>query len=376
INRTRRLQKSLEPLEDRAGIRFAVKASSNIHILSLLTKLGCGADIVSGGELFRASLAQIPPDKIVFSGVGKTEEEISRAIVAGIELFNVESLSEVELLNVVAQKHNTNVDIALRFNPNISAQTHRHISTGLKNSKFGLTSDEFWAAVTMSEKLPRIKLIGISCHIGSQITDLRPFRRAWEQLLILAKKVKHITTLDIGGGLGIDYQCPIESAALEDYGKAIVTFFKSEPYKILVEPGRSLVGPTGVLVSKLLHLKKRTNRNIAVLDAGMNDLLRPALYGATHGIFPLRSRAPGAKSIVCDVVGPICESADLFLKSQPLPIWGSDSIYALGCAGAYGMSMASQYNSRGRPPEVLVDRDQYRVIRRRETNLDLVNHEL
>lgn len=372
VNRVRRLQKALEKLD--CGVRFAVKACGNISILKLLGSLGCGADIVSGGELFRTVLAQIPSDKIVFSGVGKSETELRQALDADIGVFNIESLSEAELLNAIAKSENRKPKIALRVNPNVPAGTHPHISTGLKTSKFGLSKEELSQVTSALKRLKNLNPVGLSCHIGSQISDPKPFLKAWSELKKLADNLPfEVTHLNLGGGLAIDYGINAKKPlSLEEYAQQISASFKKTSYKLLIEPGRALLGPTCILLTSRIHHKKRKDRDFLVLDAGMNDLLRPALYDARHPIFSIEEKSKGSANRYT-VVGPICESADFFSEAS---LSESSDLFALGCVGAYGMSMASQYNSRPRPAEVLVDHDTFQIIRRRETYSDLVLHEI
>lgn len=371
VNRVRRLQKALEGTD--CEVRFAVKACGNISILRLLGTLGCGADIVSGGELFRTALAEIPREKIVFSGVGKSATELSQALDADIGIFNVESLSEAHLLNQIAMEKNLFPRVAFRVNPNVPANTHKHISTGLKTSKFGLSKDELAQILASLKNFRHLNPVGLSCHIGSQISDSKPFLKAWNELKKLAATLPfEASLLNLGGGLAIDYGYDLKKPlSLESYAEKIAKAFKNSRFKLLIEPGRALLGPTCVLLASRIHLKKRKDRDFLVLDAGMNDLIRPALYDARHPIFSID--LPKTDTGPLTVVGPICESADFFSEATLSP---STKLFALGCVGAYGMSMASQYNSRPRPAEVLVDHDTFQVIRRRENYGDLVQHEI
>ncbi|MEW6058399.1 MAG: diaminopimelate decarboxylase [Bdellovibrionota bacterium] len=374
-NRVQRLQKVWRGAKFEAQVYFAVKACSNIHILRLLGQEGCGADIVSGGELFRSSIAEIDPRKIVFSGVGKSEKEIVEALKARIHMFNVESLEELLSIDRLSFESGSKAQVSLRVNPNVDAKTHPHISTGLKKNKFGLSKDELQEIYRTLPRLKSAQVCGLSCHIGSQILALQPFSKAWKELVETAKKAPFdVKFLDLGGGLGVPYLGE-KAIELEDYAELIAKTFKGSPYEIGIEPGRALVGPSAMLLTKLLNVKRRGARSFYIVDAAMNDLIRPALYGATHPAFSVeqaRSRA----LVTTDLVGPVCETADTFQTNLKLPALKSGSLLAFGNAGAYGMTMASQYNSRPRVAEVLVDGSSYKIIRRRETYANLIEHEL
>ncbi len=374
VNRVRRLQTALGN-DINCQIYFAVKACSNIHILEVLRSAGCGADIVSAGELFRASVAQIPADLVVFSGIGKTEKEISEALKARIHIFNVESLAELLTIERLAYAAGEKARVALRVNPNVDAKTHPYISTGLKKNKFGLAPSELREIYAQLDNLRAVNVCGLSCHIGSQILTEAPFVKAWKELIKTAVEAPFdVTYLDLGGGLGIPYQREKEYS-LERYGALVKKTFKGLNYKLGVEPGRSIVGPIGMLLTQLVVTKKRGARNFYILDAGMNDLLRPALYGATHPVSVVdlpRTR----KLAPVDLVGPVCESSDSFQTGVRLPPLHAGALLAFGNAGAYGMTMGSQYNSRPRAAEVLVDGSSYQVIRTRETYADLIQREL
>lgn len=374
VNRVRRLQSSWTSGLD-CTIYFAVKSCSNIHILKTLAQSGCGADIVSGGELFRASVAEIAPTRIVFSGVGKSDREIAEALKAGIHLFNVESLAELITINRIAGEAGLVAPVSLRVNPNVDAKTHPHISTGLKKNKFGLAKSELNEIYRHLHSLKNISVHGLSCHIGSQIMTSRPFARAWAELITVAKQAPfEVKELDLGGGLGISYEQEKE-LSLEEYGRLIHKTFKGLNYKLGIEPGRALVGPVGVLLTRLTVAKKRGNRMFYVVDAAMNDLIRPALYGAVHPLM-LVEQPKTRKTVQADIVGPVCETGDTFQTNLRFPVAEAGALLAFGNAGAYGMSMASQYNSRPRAAEVLVDGSTYHVIRSRETYADLIQHEL
>lgn len=357
-------------------IHFAVKALPNVQVLRHLAGLGCGADIVSGGELARALKARIAPGKIVFSGVGKTREEMAAALKARIARFNVESFAELMLLNDVAAGCGAQAPVSFRVNPDVDAKTHPYISTGLKENKFGLDRGELAECLATLPRLKNIDAQGLSCHIGSQILTLKPLQDSWEALKTMAAKMPFpVTHLDLGGGLGIPYGRE-KAVSLADYGKRVAAFSRRNPdFQLALEPGRSLVGPAGALVTRVIAVKLRGRRRFAILDAGMNDLIRPALYGATHGALPLRAPRRGAKLAAYTLVGPVCESADTFQSGARLPELTPGDLVALTNAGAYGMSMASQYNSRPRPAEVLVREGRADLVRCRETYDDLFRHE-
>ena len=374
VNRVRRLQTALGN-DISCQIYFAVKACSNIHILEIFRSLGCGADIVSSGELFRASVAQIPAELVVFSGIGKTEKEIAEALKAQIHIFNVESLEELLTIERLAYAAGVKARVALRVNPNVDAKTHPYISTGLKKNKFGLAPSELREIYGRLDSLRAVNICGLSCHIGSQIMTEAPFIKAWKELIKTAVEAPFdVTYIDLGGGLGIQYLREKEYS-LERFGALVQKTFKGLHYKLGVEPGRSLVGPVGMLLSQLVVVKKRGAHTFYVLDAGMNDLLRPALYGATHPVSVVD--LPRSNKIApVDLVGPVCESSDAFQCGIKLPPLKPGALLAFGNAGAYGMTMGSQYNSRPRAAEVLVDGSSYQVIRTRETYADLIQREL
>ena len=356
---------------------FAVKANPNIAILNLFAKLGAGFDIVSGGELARVLAAGGDPQKIVFSGVGKTADEMRAALNAGIFCFNVESSSELTRLNEVAKSMGKIAPVSLRVNPNVDAKTHPYISTGLKNNKFGVAFDEAISVYEKATAMPNIAVHGVDCHIGSQITELAPFIEALDLILGLvdALEVKgiHISHIDVGGGIGITYsdETPPEFSA---YAQAILAKLSNRNVKLLFEPGRALVGNAGVLLTKVEYLKMGQGlevdkpKNFAIVDAAMNDLMRPALYDAYHDIQALKPRA--GDSHTYEVVGPVCETGDFLGHDRKLNLQEGD-LLAIMSAGAYGMSMASNYNTRGRAAEIMVDDDKAFVIRHREKIADL-----
>ncbi|MDF2953742.1 MAG: Diaminopimelate decarboxylase [Thermodesulfobacterium sp.] len=357
-------------------ICYSVKANSNIAIISLLKQLGSGADIVSAGELKRVLKAGIDPKKIVFSGVGKTPEEIELALNADILMFNVESLEELETLGEVAKKLGKRAPFALRINPDVDPQTHPYISTGLKKSKFGIPEEFVIEAYKKAKENPYLQPVGIDAHIGSQITSISPFvdalsrlKKIWEELISLGFELKY---LDIGGGLGIVYENE-EPPLPQEYADAIIKEGKDLKATIILEPGRVIVGNAGILVTKVLYTKENILKKFVIVDAGMNDLIRPAFYQAYHKIIPVEEK--NLEYEVVDVVGPICESSDFFAKERKLPKVKRGDFLAIMSAGAYGFVMSSNYNSRPRPPEVLVDGEDYYVIRKRETVEDLLAFE-
>lgn len=352
-------------------ICFAVKANPNIAILNLFARLGAGFDIVSGGELARVLAAGGDPQKIVFSGVGKTADEMRAALNAGIFCFNVESASELKRLNEVAKSMGKIAPVSLRVNPNVDAKTHPYISTGLKNNKFGVAFDEAISVYSQAAAMPNIAVHGVDCHIGSQITELAPFIEALDLILGLVDALEakgiHISHIDVGGGIGITYadETPPEFTT---YAKAILAKLTNRNVKLLFEPGRALVGNAGVLLTKVEYLKMGEAKNFAIVDAAMNDLMRPALYDAYHDIVALKPRA--GDSHTYEIVGPVCETGDFLGHDRKLNLQEGD-LLAIKSAGAYGMSMASNYNTRGRAAEIMVDGDKAYVIRQREKIADL-----
>jgi diaminopimelate decarboxylase len=356
-------------------ICFAVKANPNIAILSLLAKLGAGFDIVSGGELARVLAAGGDPKKIVFSGVGKTADEMRAALNAGIFCFNVESESELKRLNEVAKNMGEIAPVSLRVNPNVDAKTHPYISTGLKNNKFGVAFEDAISVYTQAASMPNIAVHGVDCHIGSQITELAPFIEALDLILGLvdALEVKNIpiSHIDVGGGIGITYadETPPEFGV---YAKAILAKLAGRNVKLLFEPGRALVGNAGVLLTKVEYIKHTESKNFAIVDAAMNDLMRPALYDAYHDIVAVKPRAGETKTY--EIVGPVCESGDFLGHDRELNLQEGD-LLAIKSAGAYGMSMSSNYNTRPRVAEIMVESDKAYVIRQREKIADLFSLE-
>ena len=351
---------------------YSVKANSNLAVLSLLKNLGAGADIVSAGELKRALKAGFDPKKIVFSGVGKTPEEIKLALEAGILMFNVESLAELDTLAQIANSMGKKAPFALRVNPNVDPMTHPYISTGLKQNKFGIPEELVIPAYKKAAENPHLEPIGLDAHIGSQITSVTPFKDALKRLKVIWNELKSLGIslkyLDIGGGLGIVYEN--ESPPMpEEYANAIIEEAKELEATLILEPGRVIVGNAGILVTKVLYLKENFEKKFVIVDAGMNDLIRPAFYQAYHKIVPVEENFE--REEVVDVVGPICESGDFLAKQRPLPRVKPGDLLAVMSAGAYGFVMSSNYNSRPRPPEVLVSGDKFYIVRKRETIEDL-----
>jgi diaminopimelate decarboxylase len=356
---------------------FSVKANSNIAILRLFGSLGGGVDIVSGGELFRSLRAGISPEKIVYSGVGKTLQEIEYALQQDILMFNIESTQELEAISACAVRMNRRAGIALRVNPDVDPNTHPYISTGMKNHKFGIAIDAAVEAYERARDLKNIDVVGVDCHIGSQLTDVAPFVDALKRLRVLIELLNRrgisIKYLDLGGGLGIVYnrEAPPQPS---EYARAIMQELNDLPCTLIFEPGRVIVGNAGVLLTKVLYTKKTEKKIFVITDAGMNDLVRPSLYGSYHHIQPLEEKAEGEVQLV-DVVGPICESSDFLARERGLPPLHSGDCLAVMSAGAYGFSMSSNYNSRPRAAEVLVVGDRHHVIRSRESLEDLTRKE-
>lgn len=348
-------------------ICYAVKANSNIAILNFFANKGAGFDIVSQGELERVLVANGDPKKVVFSGVGKTTSEIIRALDVGIACFDVESLPELERIHSIAEAHKTIATVALRVNPDIDARTHPYISTGLSTNKFGIEYSDVLSLCHKIQKMPHIKLIGIACHIGSQLTELSPFLEACDRMLDLLQQLKtagiELTHINIGGGLGVQYHDE-KPPTLQEYATAIRKKFENQAVELIIEPGRALVANAGVLLTKVEYIKTTSHKNFAIVDAGMNDLIRPALYDAWHDILPISLRY--GDTYFYDIVGPVCESADVLGKSRQIALEPGD-ILAIKTAGAYGFGMSSNYNSRPRPAEVMIKDGKAHLIRRRET---------
>jgi len=360
---------------------FSVKANSNIALLRAFAKEGGGFDIVSGGELFRALRADADPKKIVFSGVGKKKDEIEYALKSGILMFNVESEDEMVTLNEIAGGIGKKAPISLRINPDVDPQTHPYISTGMKKAKFGVDIKRSLENYKKAVSMPNLEVVGVDCHIGSQLTSLSPFvdalarvREYLDRVLVgsLKREGVQIRYLDLGGGLGISYKDEMPPHP-EEYARAIIQGLEGLDVTLILEPGRVIVGNAGILITEVQYIKETDEKKFVIVDGGMNDLIRPALYGSYQAIQPVVEK--NSAKIVADVVGPICESGDFFAKDREIARPRRGDLLAVMSAGAYGFTMASNYNSHPKPPEVLVDGDQYYVIRTRETMDDLIRGE-
>ena len=356
-------------------ICYAVKASSNLGILGTLARAGAGADIVSGGELFRALRAGIPAKKIIFSSVGKTREEMREALKAEILMFNVESLGELRALDEVAREMGVRAPVALRVNPDVDPQTHPYIATGLKTSKFGIPIAQALEAYEEAASLEGVEVMGADMHIGSQLTKASPFADAVARLTALVKTLREraieVRMIDVGGGLGIRYRDDAPPTHRE-YATVLLPALRELGVTVLLEPGRSIAGNAGILLTRVLYRKDTGDKKFVVVDAGMNDLIRPALYDSYHEIRPVDETRLGGPMENVDVVGPVCESGDFLAKDRELAASEEGDLLAVMSAGAYGFVMASNYNTRPRAVEVLVDGDRYTIVRRRETYEDLV----
>ena len=357
-------------------INFALKANSTLGILSLLSKLGAGADIVSGGELVKALHVKINPQKIVFSGVGKTTEEIKLAIKNGIKQINAESYSEIENIISIANELNTKVPVAIRVNPNISVKTHEKIATGSNDTKFGMPIEETANIYKRLSSEKNIKTMGLAIHIGSQIFDMNEFKLAYLNILSVANSLRQegfkVPSLDLGGGLGVDYKTA--KINFFDYGKTICDVFKGHDYSLSIEPGRSLVANSGILLTKVIYLKKTKSKNFIIVDGAMNDFIRPTLYNAHHNVEPVNLSKGGLEKF--DIVGPICETGDFFAKDALLsnPIEGQ--LIAIFSTGAYGSVMSSMYNSRVPANEILVHNGKVHKLKEQERIEDQINKEI
>lgn len=357
---------------------YAVKANSNLAILRLLAGLGAGFDIVSGGELFRVLKAGGDPAKVVFSGVGKTPEEIRYALDHGILSFNCESYAEIDVLNRAAGEAGKQARVALRVNPNVNPATHEYISTGLRENKFGIDSSLIDSAYDYAHSSPHLLVNGVSCHIGSQMLDHSPMVEAVEKVLNLADGLRArgipIDHLDLGGGLGVAYQADQSTPSIGDAIAAMRSVVEGRGYTIVVEPGRSIVAESGILLSRVLYSKQNGAKEFVIIDAAMNDLIRPSLYKAHHDIVPVNNST--SETAVVDIVGPVCESGDFIAKNRELPRLSPGDLIAVKTAGAYGFGMASNYNSRPKAAEVLIEGDTVTLARQRETLDDLIRGEL
>ncbi len=357
-------------------ICYSAKSNSNLALLRLFVNLGGGVDIVSRGELYRAVHAGADPQKIVFSGVGKREDEIEYALKVGILMFNVESSQELQVINEVAGRMDKKAAIAIRVNPDIDPKTHPYISTGLKQNKFGIDILRAPIAYRLASQLPNLEVVGIDCHLGSQIIEAEPFMEGLRKLKSLVEDLRkegmEIRYLDLGGGLGITYEDEEPPHPVE-YATTILEEIRGFDCTLVLEPGRVIVGNAGVLVTKVLYTKENEERRFIIVDAGMNDLVRPSYYGSYHHILPVKKEK--REEIVADVVGPICESSDFLAKGRKLPLLHSGELIAVMSAGAYGFSMSTNYNSRPRVAEVLVKDNEMFVIRKREEYEDLIRGE-
>ena len=354
------------------AVCYAVKANSSLAVLGLLAKAGAGFDIVSGGELFRVLQAGGDPSKVVFSGVGKTADEVEFALASGIHSFNCESESELALIDSLAARRGVTAGFSIRVNPDVDASTHPYISTGLSQHKFGIAMSEALAVYERARELKNLTAEGVSCHIGSQMLDPAPILEAVDKLLALVATLG-IRHLDLGGGLGIAYRDSEKAPAIREFIQSLRARLGESGLRVMVEPGRSIVGPAGVLLTRVLYRKRNGPKEFVVVDAAMNDLIRPSLYHAHHEIVPVRKNA--LPPITADVVGPICETGDFLARGRQMANVMPGDFLAVCAAGAYGFVLSSNYNSRPRAAEVLVEGTGYRVIRRRETFEDLVRGE-
>jgi len=357
---------------------FAVKACSNLAILRLFARLGGGADIVSGGELFRALKAGFDPQRIIYSGVGKTKEELRYGLESGILMFNIESAQELERIQETAAELELTAPVSFRVNPDVDPRTHAYISTGLAKNKFGIPIEEAEDLYRRAKTLPNVEILGVSCHIGSQLVEVSPFIEALDKvkqfILRLAGQGMIIKYLDLGGGVGIRYRNE-SPPDLKEYARAIKEEMQGLDCTLILEPGRVIVGNAGILVARVQYTKENRAKKFVIIDAAMNDLARPSLYDAYHDILPVVRPAGTEESETVDVVGPICESGDFLAKERELPHLAADDLVAIMSSGAYGFSMSSNYNSRPRAAEVLVHEDAFFVIRERETYTTLIHGE-
>jgi diaminopimelate decarboxylase len=359
---------------------FAIKSLSNVAVLKLLGDLGAGMDVVSGGEYRRARAAGVPGERIVFSGVGKTAEEMHLALTGGIRQFNVESEPEMRVLSEVALSLGKVAPITIRVNPDVDAKTHEKIATGKKENKFGIPISRAVEVYAEAASLKGLQIVGIDVHIGSQLTELEPFEQAYKKVAELTETLRaaghSITRLDLGGGLGIPYERSNSAPPLPlEYGALIKRTLGHLGCEIEIEPGRLISGNSGVLVSKVIYVKNGEDRDFLILDAAMNDLVRPSMYGAHHDILPVAEAAAATEAQAYDVVGPVCETGDTFAKARPLPPLQAEDLVAFRSAGAYGAVMASEYNTRPLIPEVLVKGDQFAVIRARPSYEEILNRD-
>ena len=361
--------RNIEPL-----ICFSVKSNSNLKLLNELKKIGSGADVVSIGELLKATKAGIKNNKIVFSGVGKTEEEILMAIRKRVLLINIESENEVNLINKIAKKISRKIAIGIRLNPNVTGKTHKKISTGGKQEKFGLTQNDFLSLCKKIKKMKNLSLQGISVHIGSQITNIGPFKKVLSVINKIMKKSQiNFKFIDLGGGMGISYSQDEKPVNLKQYAKLVNKFIKNKNSRVIFEPGRFIIANAAILITKIIYVKKSNGKNFVVLDAGMNNLMRPALYNAYHEIFPLKKANKLIKGNI-EFVGPICESSDKFLNKKKFPTIKEGDYLGLANVGAYGMSLSSNYNTRPTIAEIMVSGSKHKIIRKRQSLHSLINN--
>ncbi len=352
------------------SLYFSVKSNSNVAVLRVLSLLGSGMDVVSGGEYLRAQKAGVSGDKIVFSGVGKTYDEIKLALENGIRQFNVESIPEILMINKIASFLGKKAPISIRVNPDVDAQTHEKIMTGKSENKFGIPINSALEVYRMASKLNSVKIVGLDLHIGSQITDLLPFETAFTKISNFIGKLREdghsIDRLDIGGGIGISYSSSEKDPISSDkFSLMLSKIFKGIDIEIQIEPGRFISGNSGLLVTSVIYLKEGTNKNFLIIDAGMNDLLRPAIYDAEHEFLTVKKYKRSSEKIMVDIVGPICESSDVFSKNKTIPRLSSGEFLAIYSAGAYGAVMSSEYNSRPLIPELMVNENLVSVVRSR-----------
>ena len=385
LHHYRQLADAFRPLN--ATICYSIKSCGNLHICKVLVEQGCGMDVTSGGELFRALAAGCDPKKIIYAGVGKTDQEIADAINAGIAAFNLESEAEIENIDRVAASIGKTAVGAIRINPDVDPKTHAKTTTGKKETKFGVDIERAERVFEQYRSLKHLRIGGVHIHIGSPVYEIQPYVDAVKKMTALidrlTEKGHRIEWFDVGGGFGVNYERPDQALPVTEHAKALVPLLQGKSYKIAFEPGRYIAGNAGILLTQVLYRKTGGEKRFVIVDAGMNDLIRPTLYESYHHIWPVRPRPgdlPGArdKGVVpadaetVDVVGPICESGDYLAKARPLPPTQRGDLLAVFTAGAYGFAMSSNYNNRPRAPEVLVDGDTYRVIRRRETYEDLI----
>lgn len=375
LNNYRAYDEAFETLDH--TICYAVKANSSLGILSLLAEAGSGFDIVSAGELFRVLQAGGDPKKVVFSGVGKTASEVEYALCKGIHSFNCESEAELALIDALAGRLGIKADFAVRVNPDVDAATHPYIATGLRDHKFGIDISEVEAVYDRARSLPNLVASGVSCHIGSQLLDTDPTMEAADKMLALIERLRasghSIRHVDLGGGLGVAYNPAQATPAIREFTGKLRQKLEGRGLAVMVEPGRSIVGAAGVLLTRVLYRKTTPNKEFVVVDAAMNDLIRPALYQSHHEIVPLRKS--GRSPIVADVVGPVCETGDFLARDRQVADAAPGDLLAVCTAGAYGFALSSNYNSRPRPPEILVSGGEWRTIRTRETLDDLIRGE-